>query len=133
MLKKRRAIIRAVAENISPLESLPQDPWALEPDDLRNQVQRRLSTLREADSKLLRRRLVTGLAKAGVQIGPSLFMLGIPATSPDDLTPTDMGKLLRYIRINFPSTIKALDGLLVELLVGKAEPAHTARGMDEAA
>ena len=50
----------------------------------------------------------------------ALFMLGIVASSLDDLTPCDVGKLLRYARINTPAIVTALAGPLTELLaVGK--------------
>jgi hypothetical protein len=133
MQKVKRAITRAVTNDIRPFKSPTHDPWTLEPDDLRNQVQRALSTLCEPDHKMFRRRLITGLAKSGVQIGSSLFMLGISAACLDDLTPSDMGKLLRYIRINTPAAIEAIAGPLAELLVVKEEPALTARKIDEAA
>lgn len=132
MQNKKRSITRAATNNIRPLKNL-QDARALEPDDLRNQVQKTLSTLSEADRQTLRQRLIAGLTQAGVNVGSSLFMLGIPAANLNDLTPTDMGKLLRYIRINFPSAIESLSGLLAESLVVKEGPALTARKIDEAA
>jgi len=132
MQKKRLAITRRVANNMR-LKSPPRNPWGLEPDDLRNRVQRALSMLCQADGHVMRQRLITGLAKAGVHVGSALFMLGIPAASLDDLSPSDMGKLLRYIRFNSPAAIEALAGPLAGLLVANEEPALAPGRIDKAA
>src|ERR1051325_3972541 len=105
---RKEAVLYARMNEVIPLNRPSPEPWALEPDELRNQVQRAFTKLCEADGIILRQRLLAGLTKAGVHIGASLFMLGIPATSLDDLTPTDMGKLMRYTRINSPAAIEAL-------------------------
>ena len=113
-----------------PLNCPSPEPWALEPDDLRNQVQQTLSALSEDDGKRFHQSLLTGLAKAGVHVGALLFILGIPTTSFAELTPSDMGMLLRYIRINIPAAIKAVAEPLAELFVLQAE---TAQNIDAAA
>lgn len=123
MQKWKQAITRAMTNDIKPLKTPPHEARAFEPDDLRDQVQMALSMLSEADHKVFCQRLIAGLAKSGVPVGTSFFMLGIPASSFDDMTPSDMGKLLRYIRINIPAAIEALAGPLAELLVVKKEPA----------
>ena len=119
----KRPINRRAIARIRPLIIPTQAPWTLEPDDLRNRVQNALSTRSYADRKDFSRRLLTALAKAGVQAGTSLFMIGITAYSPDHLTPSDMGKLLRYIRINTPGAIKSISRLLAELVGQRQEPA----------
>ena len=122
MRRKRRALIRAMTSDSKPLPTSLHDPRALTPDDLRNEVQRTLSMLGEEDRELWCRRLLDGLAQAGVHIGATLFMLGAVASRLDELTPSDMGKLLRYSRINMPKALEALAGPLAELLVVKEEP-----------
>ena len=122
MRRKRRALVHAMTSDSKPLPTLLHDPRALAPDDLRNEVQRTLSMLGEEDRETWCRRLLDGLAKAGVHIGATLFMLGTVVSRLDELTPSDMGKLLRYSRINTPKVIEALAGPLTELLVVKEEP-----------
>ena len=121
MRNKRRALVRAMTNDSEPPQPQPHVPWALAPDDLRNEVQRTLSMLGEADREIWCRRLLDGLAEAGVHIGATLFMLGTSASRLDELTPSDVGKLLRYSRINTPKAIEALAGPLTELLVAKEE------------
>jgi hypothetical protein len=117
----KKASIYMQMKKAVPLNRPAPEFWALEPDDLRNQVQRAFTRLCEADSKILRQRLLSGLAEAGMNIGASLFMLGIPASSLDELTPSDMGKLLRYTRINSPAVIEALAEPLADLFAVKRE------------
>jgi hypothetical protein len=134
MRKKRRPLARSMTTNDSePLQISPHDPWALAPDDLRNQVQRTLSMLGEEDREVWCRRLLDGLAEAGVHITATLFMLGASASSLDELTPSDVGKLLRYSRINTPKAIEVLAGPLTELLVVKEESALAIHSDCEAA
>lgn len=117
----KKAIIYMQTKKVVPLNHPAPEFWALEPDDLRIQVQSAFTRLCEADGKILRQRLLSGLAEAGMHIGASLFMLGIPASSLDELTPSDMGKLLRYTRINSPAVIEAVAEPLADLFVVKRE------------
>ena len=133
MRKQRRTIIRALIHNRRPVKSTPPDPWALEPDELRHQVQQRLAGLGEADGRRWRQNLITGLAEFGVSISSPLFMLGIVVTHPDELTASDMGMLLRYFRINSPAAIKGLAEPLAELLVAGQAPAFTGQHINKAA
>jgi hypothetical protein len=116
-----------------PFNAPPREPWRLDPDDLRDQVQMAFSTICVADSKRFCQRMLKGLENAGVHVGSSLLMLGIPANGDEDLTPSDMGKLLRYIRFNSPAAIEALAGPLSELFLLKREPRLAAQQTDEAA
>jgi hypothetical protein len=123
-----------MTDDNKPLPPLPHDPQALTPDELRDEVQRTLSTLSEEDRAAWCQRLLDGLAQAGVNISATLFMLGLVASRLDELTPPDVAKLLRYSRINNPQTIEALAGPLAELLVvNNEEPALAATGEREAA
>jgi hypothetical protein len=123
MYKKESAFIGAGSSNFVLLQSQPPGLGVLEADELRNQVQRTLSTLGEADRRALLQHLISELTKFGGQIGPSLFILGISATSTDELTPSDMGMLLRYFRINSPYIIEALAEQLAELLFAQTQAA----------
>src|SRR5262249_13180589 len=122
MSKTQRAIDQAETEKIIPLNRPAPASWALEPDALRDQVQRALPAVCVADGKRFCQTLLKGLEETGVHVGSSLFLLGIPATSAEDMTPSDMGKLLRYIRMNSPSAIEALIGPLAELFVLEKGP-----------
>jgi hypothetical protein len=74
----------------------------MEPDALANVVRESLSRLTDERMSLLRRQLVTDLSRSRLHVGACLFMLGIPATVPDELSPSDIAHLVRYVRINKP-------------------------------
>ena len=133
MLKKRHVLTCPVVCDRLPLAQAPVAAHLLAADDLRHQVQSAFSTLDEATRQVWRRRLLNGLARHGVQVGSTLFIIGIAAAGFDDLTPSDLGMLLRYIRINQPAAIKSLAGPLAELLALEQGPALTTSGSREAA
>ena len=122
MQRSKRAIANKAASDINRSQGNIFDPLILEPNDLCNKTQKALLALPEENRKSLRDKLLTGLRKASVNIASALLMLGIPARTPDELTPSDMGKLLRYVRINMPEVVKALAEPLAELLSGEAKP-----------
>src|SRR5262245_37338458 len=108
-----RMVIQVPAPKIISLNGA--ETWSLDPDVLRDQVQRALSTICIADRSRLSHALLKRLERTGINVGASLLMLGISAASVDQLTPPDIGKLLRYIRINRPAAIEALVEPLTEL------------------
>jgi len=46
-----------------------------------------------------------------------LVPLGIPGRSPEDLTPTEVGHLVRYLKINVPKAIPAIDKAMARFTV----------------
>ena len=133
MQNSKQAIILARTKNVTSLTCPSPEPWALTPDDLRDQVRITFATLCEPERQQLRQRLLKGLAQAGVHLGSALFKLGIPATTFDDLSPSDLGKLMRYVRIYCPAAREALVDLLGELLAWKDNLTRTARTVNQAA
>jgi hypothetical protein len=91
------------------------DLTAIEPDSLRDKVHNALSVLPPEDRDLMRDRLLAVLRKVGVHIGSCLLILGIPARTTDDLTPLEISKLVRYVRINQSEAFKAVAGTVGEL------------------
>ena len=83
---------------------------------LRNGVYKALSKLPLQERVRLSKELIENLQKAGINVGSRLFLLGIPAAIPDELTPSDLGKLLRSVYINEPETMKAISQTLTKLL-----------------
>jgi hypothetical protein len=92
------------------------DPTTISPDDLRDRVRVALLRLSPDERVAVRDQLLAQLHQAGVNIGNSLFSLGIVAETPGELTPSDMAYLIRYIRINSPKKIRAVVRLLDKLL-----------------
>jgi hypothetical protein len=93
------------------------------PEWLRDRVFQALNRLSADERASVRDRILSDLRKVGVNIMSGLLTLGIPASMPDELSPSDIAKLVRYVRINAPGAIKALGGTLTELIAPEAENA----------
>jgi hypothetical protein len=110
------------------------DPTTLAPNDLRDRARHALATLAEEERKAAFGRLLAGLAGAGVNVSSSIIVLGIPARRADELTPSDMAKLLRYVRINWPEAIAALAEPLRQLFTSQTpKPLPLIQKIDKAA
>jgi hypothetical protein len=87
----------------------------MEPDCLRDWLVRVLSELSPEEWIAKRDQLLRGLDETGVNVGGSMFMLGIPAKDSEELTAPDLAMLMRYVRINAPNALKALFEPLMQL------------------
>jgi hypothetical protein len=85
---------------------------------LRNGVYRALSKVPLYERVPLYKNLIGDLEKAGINVGSRLFLLGIPAKIPEELTPSDIGKLIRSVYINEPQVVKAISATLMQILSG---------------
>ena len=113
-MRVRRKLRGSVASARATLK--PVDLARIEPDALLEVVRKTLSSLTEAEMGLLRIRLISDLKKARMHVGGCLFMLGIPASVPDDLTASDIAQLLRYVRINEPDLMRVVAHPIAEQL-----------------
>jgi hypothetical protein len=91
------------------------------PEWLRDRVFNALNRLSTHEHQRVRDRILSDLRKAGVNIMSGLVMLGIPASMPDELSSSDIAKLVRYVRINMPGAMKVVSGTLAELIAPEAE------------
>ena len=103
------------------------------PEWLRDRVFNAMSRLSADERASLRDTILSDLRKVGVNIMSGLVALGIPAKTPDELSPSDIAKLIRYVRINTPEAIKAIGGTLAELIGPEAEKAGGVRPVSKAA
>jgi len=81
---------------------------SVEPNRLRDLVVTSSSLLSEDERKSLNAAVLRDLKKAGVNVGSLTVALGLAATASDELTPSDLGQLLRYVRINSPRALEAV-------------------------
>ncbi|MBI3650916.1 MAG: hypothetical protein HY231_07680 [Acidobacteria bacterium] len=110
----RKMLTHAPEENVG--EST-LDPAQLEPNSLRERIYAALSNLSLEERAAVRDHLIGSLKDLGVNLSMGLLLLGIPARTVDDLTPYDLAKLIRYLRINAPQAITAISSQLANLLV----------------
>lgn len=74
---------------------------------LRNGVYKALSKVPLPERVRLYKKLIGELENAGINVGSRLFLLGIPAQVPEELTPSDIGKLMRSIYSSEPQALAA--------------------------
>ncbi len=122
MQRKKKIIANRAVSDINRFQGNRLDPLNIGPDDLFDKTRKVLSELPEENRESLRDQILRGLRKAGVNIASALLMLGVLARTPDDLTPPDIGMLLRYVRLNTPEALKAVAGPLAQLLSPEATP-----------
>jgi hypothetical protein len=86
------------------------------PNGLRNAVYKALSKVPIKERVEWYKRLIGELQKAGINVGSRLFLLGIPATIPEELSPNDLGKLIRSVYLNEPKAMEAISETLSQIL-----------------
>jgi hypothetical protein len=109
--------------SIKPLSDLE----TVAPNLLRERLLKALWNLPPEEQLAFRDRLLTCLEHAGINIGVVLFLLGIFARTPDELTPTDLANLIRCVRYSSPRTMQVLAAPLSELLAARDELKNGAR------
>jgi hypothetical protein len=98
------------------------DPMTMDPDELRNRLRDSLLTRPFDERSVATNRIATGLKNAGLNVGATAVLLGIPGETVSDLTPSDIAHLVRYVRINRPEILKAVTQPLIEVLTRTSEP-----------
>ena len=110
-----------------------QDLASSDPDWLRERVCHTLTGLSPDERSHLCDALLSDLENAGVNLISGLIKLGIPATKPDELSPNDIAKLMRYIRMNRPEAMTIVSTRLRELVAGEEQTSMGAKPLKKAA
>lgn len=95
----------------------PEGPDAMGPDGLKDLVREQLFSLAVADRRSLILQLERELRAANLRMSAYLIPIGIPVSSLDELTPGDVGHLIRYLKFNVPAAAHLIDGFLEQLAV----------------
>ncbi|HWC77060.1 MAG TPA: hypothetical protein VG778_06350 [Blastocatellia bacterium] len=115
----KRKLRKAAGFTVGPTDWSREEVFDLataEPDLVREWVTESLSRLDEEERLGIAERLVRVLANAGMRLGECLFLLGVPARTPGDLTAPGIAALMRYVRINEPKAMAAAAPVLSEVL-----------------
>jgi hypothetical protein len=112
---------------------LVEDLTNLEPDALRDSVRKALSALTAEELVSWRDHLLGGLIKAGMNLEACRFLIGISEDSIDNLSPSGIAHLIRYVRLNLPEAMKVVAGRLGKLLTVSNDSVTTARQFRRAA
>ena len=128
--RKATPVTAGMIERSTPLD---HDLTDCSPERLRERVFKALNRLSTDEQRRVRERVLSDLRKAGVNIMSALVTLGIPARTPDELSSSDIAKLVRYVRINTPGVMKVLGETLTELIAGETVKAGRVKPLKEAA
>jgi hypothetical protein len=80
----------------------------LGPDELKSLVRDGLVAMNMAEREGFFETLKVEMKSIGLDIRKYLVPLGIPGRSPEDLTPTEIGHLVRFLKINVPTSMPAV-------------------------
>jgi hypothetical protein len=89
----------------------------LDADDLKDSVREMLVLMGAVERKLFIQTLEYEMMRAGLSIRAYLIPLGISAECAEDLTPTEVGHLIRFFRINVPKAMSAVGRVLAGCFV----------------
>ncbi|HSB08294.1 MAG TPA: hypothetical protein VLM38_02195 [Blastocatellia bacterium] len=85
---------------------------ALDANELKAVVRDGLVEMTIADREAFIGTLETELRRAGLNMRSYLVPLGIPGRSPEDLTPTEVAHLIRFLKLNVPHAMPAVERAL---------------------
>ncbi|HWO02152.1 MAG TPA: hypothetical protein VNS63_23095 [Blastocatellia bacterium] len=92
----------------------------VDPDDLKIVVRDGFASMTTADREAFILDLEWELRTANLSVRAFLIPLGISARSLEELTPSDVGHLVRFLKINVPAAMRAVDGV-IEQFAARAE------------
>lgn len=84
----------------------------IDADELKNSVREMLVLMEALERKLFIKTLEYEMSRTGLSIRPYLIPLGISAEYAEDLTPSEVGHLIRFFRINVPKAMSAVERVL---------------------
>ena len=93
----------------------------IDADELKNSVREMLVSMEALERKLFIKTLEYEMSRTGLSIRPYLIPLGIAAEYAEDLTPTEVGHLIRFFRINVPKAMSAVVRVLAGALSSRQE------------
>ncbi len=82
---------------------------SVDPDELKNVVRDGLFSMSASEQESFIRVLVIEMERANLKMSAYLIPLGIPGKVPRDLTPTEVGHLIRFLRINVPQAMPSVE------------------------
>ena len=105
-----------MAKNIKNIETRKQngktDVKLVSPDELKSLVRDGLVAMSVSEREGFIKVLETEMRKSGLNMRSYLIPLGIPARTLEELTPTEVGHLVRYLKVNVTQAIPAIERAL---------------------
>lgn len=116
---------RTMAKKIQPKnQAIRSSQTQLDPNELKGVIRDGLSNMSMPDREEFIRTLEAEMRKISLNVRAYLIPLGIPGRSPEDLTPSEVGHLIRYLKLTVPQAMPAVERAMGRYTVfsGSAEP-----------
>ena len=120
----RNARIRTTRNRVQMPSS---DTASREADDVKNTVRDALLLMTWAEQIEFIEALETEMRRENLSITAYLIPLGIPGMRPEELTPTEVGHLVRFLKTHVLQAVTAVERAmtrLLEVLREKEDPGH---------
>jgi hypothetical protein len=104
----------------------PRQPVLTDPNELKSLIRDGLVSMNMAEREEFIQTLETEMRRTSLNMRAYLVPLGIPGRSPEDLTPTEVGHLIRFLKINVPAAMPAVEKAMSRFTVfaEKAQQTH---------
>ena len=105
-------------------EATKRNQTQLDPNELKGVIRDGLANMSMPDREEFFRTLEAEMRKISLNVRAYLIPLGIPGRSPEDLTPSEVGHLVRYLKLTVPKAMPAVERAMARYTVfsGNAEP-----------
>ena len=90
---------------------------AVDASDLKEIVRDGLVSMNTTEREEFIGTLEAEMRRAGLNMRAYLIPLGIPGRSPDDLTPTEVAHMMRFLKLNVPQAMPAIERALARYAV----------------
>src|ERR1041384_2685566 len=84
----------------------------LDPNEIKSIVRDGLAKMTLADREEFIQILEAEMKRSNLNLRAYLVPLGIPGRTPEELTPTEVGHLIRFLKLNVPQAMTAVENAL---------------------
>lgn len=89
----------------------------LDPNELKGVIRDGLANMSMPDREEFIRTLEAEMRRISLNVRAYLIPLGIPGRSPEDLTPSEVGHLVRYLKLTVPRAMPAVERAMARYTV----------------
>jgi len=111
-------------ENTNKNSSKQGKPDSTRPERVEGRDSDGLANMTMSDREEFIRTLEAEMRRISLNVRAYLIPLGIPGRTPEDLTPSEVGHLVRYLKLTVPQAMPAVERAMARYSVfsGKGEP-----------
>lgn len=91
------------------IETAPVSWSALDANELKELVRDGMVAMNGEEREEFIRTFESEMRRAGLHMRAYLIPLGIPGRSPEDLTPTEVAHMIRFLKLNVPQAMTAIE------------------------